>query len=336
MQTDIVVGLSFGDEAKGKVVYSLIRDNVNSNKDKYTHSLRVSGSSNAGHTIYHNDKKYVTHLVPAGVFFGIRSLIGPGCVVNVRKFFEEIEYLRTNGIDTKDLIRISHLAHIVTEAHITEDLRDTKIGTTKQGVGPAYRDKYARVGIQAKNIPELKDYLVDFVDDIHNSARATLICEGAQGFDLDIDHGTYPYVTSSHCTVAGALLNGIPHKSVRTVYGVCKAYCTYVGANDFEPKEEIFAKLREVGNEFGSTTGRPRQCNFLNINKLIRATQVNAPDTIVVSKMDVLKKLNCWKALYNDVLLDLKNEDGFKTYLSNVLEITGCHNVIYSYNPRTI
>jgi adenylosuccinate synthase len=204
MLADIVVDLQYGDSGKGKITHHLCKSG------DYTHVLRYNGGCNAGHTIYHEGKKFVTHHIPAGVFFGIKSIIGSGCVVNPVQFFSEIEELEANGIKTKGLIFIAKNAHVITAAHLEEDSTDKVIGTTKQGNGPAYRDKYARTGLLAKDIPSFEPYLVDLFEEFHNAETPPrILCEGAQGFGLDIDHGDYPYVTSSHCTTAGALLNAI-------------------------------------------------------------------------------------------------------------------------------
>jgi adenylosuccinate synthase len=252
MIADIVVDLQYGDCGKGKITHHLLRQGA------YNICLRYNGGCNAGHTIYHKEKKYVTHHIPAGVFFGVKSIIGAGCVVNLEQFFKEIEMLEENGIPCNNLVKIAANAHIITEAHLSEEAAETEIGTTKRGNGPAYRDKYARNGIRAEMVPALMDYVVDLYDELHNHPQAFILCEGAQGFGLDIDWGDYPYVTSSHCTTAGALLNGIPATAVRKVWGVAKAYETYVGAKKFHGAGKIFDKLQEVGHEFGATTGRPR------------------------------------------------------------------------------
>lgn len=331
MIVDIVVDLSHGDCSKGKVVHNLLKNG------NYTHAIRFSGSQNAGHTIYHNDKKIITHLIPAGVFFNVRSIVGPGCVLHVKSFFEELKYLSDNGIDCYHLVKIAKNAHIITDQHIEEDSKDTKIGTTKRGVGPAYRDKYGRTGIQAKDIPELQEFLVDFYEEIFtNEDQTVAICEGAQGFYLDPNFGDYPYVTSSHCTVAGALINGIPHTAIRNVYGVSKAYDTYVGAKKFEPDgDEVLIKFREVGNEFGATTGRPRQCNYLNINALQKAIKVNAVNNLIISKMDIVKQVGVWRILHdNCIVVDLGSEEKFKQtiidYFPQVPKIQ------FSYSPYEI
>ena len=143
MIADIVVGLSYGDEGKGKVTHHLLKSGG------YTHCLRFNGGCNAGHTIYHKGKKFVTHHIPAGVFFGVKSIIGRGCVVNLEQFHMEIEELEANGIPAGGLVFIDVGAHIITSNHVEEDVSDKAIGTTKRGNGPAYRDKYSRTGARA-------------------------------------------------------------------------------------------------------------------------------------------------------------------------------------------
>ena len=155
MISDIVVDLQYGDCGKGKVTHHLCRTG------EYTHVIRYNGGCNAGHTIFHQGKKFITHHIPAGVFFGIRSIIGPGCVVNVDQFFKEIGELNEGGINTDGLVFIAKNAHIITQEHIEEEAKYSKIGTTKRGNGPAYRDKYARTGVRAEEVAELRPYLID-------------------------------------------------------------------------------------------------------------------------------------------------------------------------------
>ena len=318
LTADIIVDLQYGDCAKGKITHHLLKDG------KYTHVLRYNGGGNAGHTIYHEGKKFVTHYIPAGVFFGIPSIIGPGCVVNVAKFLEEIEDLKDGGLEIKKgLISIAKNTHITTEKHIAEDSKDAAIGTTKSGNGPTYRDKYARTGIRAEDVPELKDHVVDLYEILHEGEPKTFMCEGAQGFGLDIDWGDYPYVTSSHATTAGALLNGIPYSAVRDVWGAAKIYETYVGAKKFQPEDEVFPKIAEVGEEYGATTGRLRQCNWLNLNLLEQAIRMNGVTHIVLSKMDVLREVGQWAILKDGKKIEFKSEDEMKNYLSDALTAFG-------------
>lgn len=289
MLADVVVGLQHGDEAKGKVTHHLCKSG------KYTHVLRFNGGCNAGHTIYHEGRKFITHHIPAGVFYGIKSIIGSGCVVSKKQFFKEIDELEEGGISTKGLIFIAENTHVITDAHLEEDGKDTKIGTTKRGNGPAYRDKYNRDGQLAKDDPDLKEYTVNLYEEFHENKETRVLCEGAQGFELDIDWGDYPFVTSSHCTTAGALLNAIPPSWIRDVWGVGKIYETYVGTKNFEPPSSVFPKLRSLGEEYGATTGRPRQCNWLNVDRLIRAIKVNDVNHMVLNKTDVLSSLGVYK-----------------------------------------
>lgn len=153
MIVDVIVDLQYGDCGKGKVTHYLCKTG------KYTHVVRYNGGCNAGHTIYHYGKKFVTHHIPAGVFFGVKSIIGPGCVVNPEKFFEEIATLEAGGLqNVRDLVKIAKNTHVITQEHIDSDGGDTKIGTTKRGNGPAYAAKYARTGVRADEIPELEPF----------------------------------------------------------------------------------------------------------------------------------------------------------------------------------
>tara|TARA_R100000808_G_scaffold6295_1_gene18862 strand:+ start:799 stop:1815 length:1017 start_codon:yes stop_codon:yes gene_type:complete len=330
LTVDIVVGLQAGDEGKGKITHNLLRER------EYTHCVRYNGGGNAGHTIYHKGKKFVTHAVPAGVFFGVKSIIGPGCVLNINNFFKEIQLLNENGVDTNGLIYISNNVHIIQEQHLTEDSRDKKIGTTKTGNGPAYRDKYARKGQRAQDVEVLKPYLIDFFHEMHyNEKPVVALFEGAQGYQLDVDHGDYPYVTSSHCTSAGALLNGLPPQSVRDVWGVAKIYETYVGSKPFQPNEEVFRKIQKVGNEFGATTGRPRQCNWLNYDMLNKSIRTNGATHVVFNKIDILREIGIWKLRLNDHSKSeilFQNEQEMKDYIGKAFPDT---TLYFSDNPET-
>lgn len=287
---DIIVDLQYGDSGKGKVAHFLCK------KNNYTHVLRYNGGSNAGHTIFHEGKKFVTHQVPVGVFYGVRSIIGTGCAVDPEALIKEIKELEKANIKVKGVLFVAQNAHVVTSKHKKEDGGDKKIGTTKRGIGPMYRDKYARVGIRAEDVRSLKPYIIDLYREFQGTRKRTVILgEGAQGFGLDIDWGDYPYVTSSHCTTAGALLNGFPPQTVRNVWGVAKAYETYVGNKKFEPNEQIFKRLRDVGEEYGATTGRPRQCNWLDMDMLEKAIKINGVTHLVINKIDVLNSIATWK-----------------------------------------
>mgnify|MGYP003649440987 FL=1 len=337
MIADIVIGLSYGDEGKGKVTHHLLKSG------EYTHCLRFNGGCNAGHTIYHNGKKFVTHHIPAGVFFGVKSIIGSGCVVNLEQFYSEIQTLEEAGIETTGLIYIANNAHIITHDHLDEDRKDTAIGTTKSGNGPAYRDKYNRNGIRAGDLQELVDspYLVDLYHEFYEKmSHPVILCEGAQGFGLDIDWGEYPYVTSSHCTTAGALLNGIPPQAVRRVYGIAKAYDTYVGSKDFHGKGRVFDLIQQVGNEFGATTGRPRQCNWLNIKNLNKSIRVNGVTNLIINKVDILREVGKWhlRSYNNDAIsVQLGNETSWKQYIKKYLKGDDRElEVIFSESPERI
>mgnify|MGYP001619631559 CR=1 FL=1 len=331
MKIDIVIGLQYGDEAKGKVTHSLCK------KNHYDRVLRVSSGANCGHTIYHEGKKLITHIIPAGVFYGIRSIISPACVLNVKSFFEEIRYLEENGIkNCQELVRIAKNAHVVTENHIEEDAKESRLGTTKRGIGPCQRDRYNRTGIQAKEIPELRPFLIDFYEEMFTDDELTILSEGAQGHNLDILlSDRYPYVTSGHCGVSGVLINGLPHSAIRSVYGVAKAYSTYVGADtSFHGKGEIFDRLQEVGKEIGATTKRKRQCNYLNVSELRKAIQVNAVTHLIVNKVDVLQELNVWRVIDKGEILDLDSEENFKNYLKQ--KFVQVPEIIFSYSPEEI
>ena len=314
MLADIVVGVQHGDEAKGKITHYLCKNKT------YTHVLRFNGGCNAGHTIYHKGKKFITHHIPAGVFYGIKSIIGPGCVISPSQFFKELNELEQAGLNIENKIFIAGNAHVISDSHLEEENKETKIGTTKRGNGPAYRDKYARTGVQAKNVPELLPYVLDLYEEFHGDKTVKILCEGAQGYGLDIDWGDYPFVTSSHCGVAGALLNGIPHSWVRDVWGVAKVYETYVGSKQFEPFEnaEFFESLRREGEEYGATTGRPRQCNYLNLDELEKATKINDVNKLVLNKVDILRKLDTWRLFSKGQLMTFSSESEMTSYVENV------------------
>ncbi len=316
MIADVIVDLQYGDCGKGKITHYLC------STGKYTHVVRYNGGCNAGHTIYHKGKKFVTHHIPAGVFFGIKSIIGPGCVVNPEQFFKEIKELEDGGLEVRNLVKIATNTHIITRSHLSDDSGDTKIGTTKRGNGPAYSDKYARTGVRAESVPELQEFLVDFLEEMHQEGTIALF-EGAQGFGLDIDWGDYPYVTSSHCTVAGAMLNGVPPKAIRNVWGVAKAYETYVGTKKFQGNDPIFDKICEVGQENGATTGRKRQVNWMNWNLIEKAIKVNGVTHIVFNKMDVLRDVDTWKAILSEKIQNFDSESDFQDFVRQNLSETG-------------
>ena len=315
LYADVIVDLQAGDTGKGKVAHHLSKL-----QNEYTHVVRYNGGGNAGHTIYHNGEKFVTHYIPVGVIYGIKSIIGPGCVVNVEGLFKEIEELEKVGFDVRSNLFIDNRTHVITDEHLNEENGETKIGTTKRGNGPAYRDKYSRKGVRAESVEELKSFLIDIYEEFHeNDDKVKVLFEGAQGFELDIDWGDYPYVTSSHCTVGGAILNGIPPSKIRRVYGVAKAYRTYVGSKDFEPNTPIFSKIREVGNEFGATTGRPRQVNWLDLDSLIKSCKINGVTNIVLNKIDVLEEVGEYHLYENGELISFEDSQKFQIYIEVTL-----------------
>ena len=300
---DVVIGMQYGDEGKGKIANQMAQTG------DYDYVLRFNGGGNAGHTIYLNGEKIVTHLVPCGILHGIPSVIGNGCVINTKKLFDELEYLEGFGFDTT-LLKIAENAHIITREHIEEDSKDTKIGTTRTGNGPCYRDKVARTGIRAKDVPELQPYLVNMHSLIHSSPKKFL-AEGAQGYWLDVDFGDYPYVTSSNTGVGALLNNGFNFKQVRDVVGVIKCYSTYVGAKDYQQvHDDRFEKLREIGQEYGATTGRPRQIDWLNLDEVITACQMNGVTKLIVNKMDVLAQVENGWDWYEDGKLHFVDDEG--------------------------
>lgn len=318
---DVIVDLAYGDSGKGKVTHAL------SKNSGYTHCIRYNGSNNAGHTIYHDGKKIVTHSIPTGVVHGIKSIIGPGCVMNVKQFFDELKELQDAGVKTDGLVYIASNVHIITEEHLQEDRGDVKIGTTKRGNGPAYRDKYNRKGTRAEQVAELKPYLIDLYEELHNSnQQCRILFEGAQGFGLDIDWGDYPYVTSSTCTVGAAVSNGVPANKIRNVWGITKVYETYVGGKKFEPDDPVFKQIRELGMEYGATTGRPRQCNWLNSSLLRKAANINGVNHVVFNKADILRQVGSWKAYDNDgKLVSFQNEEQMRIWIENQLPNVTIH-----------
>jgi adenylosuccinate synthase len=310
---DVVIGMQYGDEGKGKIANQMAASG------EYDYVFRFNGGGNAGHTIYLNNQKIVTHLVPCGILHGIPSVIGNGCVINTQKLFEEIEYLENLGFNTS-LLKIAENAHIITKEHIEEDFKDTKIGTTRTGNGPCYRDKVSRTGLRAKDVPELQPYLVNMHSLIHSSPKKFL-AEGAQGYWLDIDFGDYPYVTSSNTGVGAVLNNGFNYQQIWNVVGVIKCYSTYVGAKGYQKDDERFEQLREIGQEYGATTGRPRQIDWLNLDEVITACQMNGVTKLIINKMDVLRQVDSsWNYYKDNILISYADED---TFVSNIRKEVG-------------
>jgi adenylosuccinate synthase len=325
---DVIVDLQAGDTGKGKVAHSLCKSG------EYTHVIRYNGGGNAGHTIYHNGQKFVTHFIPCGVLYGIKSIIGPGCVVNINKLVDEINILQMAGISVMGNLFIDKRAHIITDIHVNEDSKDTEIGTTKTGNGPCYRDKYYRKGVRAETSTFLQPMVIDIYDELYGENEVSILFEGAQGFELDIDWGDYPYVTSSHCTVGSAILNGVPPQKIRNVYGVAKAYRTYVGAKSFEGESEYFEMIRKEGGEFGATTGRPRQINWIDLNDLQKAININGVNKLIINKIDVLGSVGVFLSIINNEEIQHGDIDDMRKFISNNLKIDG--EIIFSTTPFDI
>lgn len=329
---DVIVDVRAGDCGKGKIAVELAKTG------KYTHCLRFSGSNNAGHTIYHNGQKIVGHAIPMGIIYGVKSIIGPGCVLNVKHFLKEIQDLESVGIKTEGLIYVARNTHIITEEHLIEDQKDSVIGTTKRGNGPAYRDKYDRKGRRAEDVRELQPYLIDLHKEFYGRNKVSILCEGAQGFELDVDWGDYPFVTSSHCNAGSATLNGIPPRKINRIFGAAKIYDTYVGAKKFEPNGRVFQMIREIGSEYGSTTGRPRQCNWLNVTNMIKATQMNGITDLIINKCDILEKVDLFRVILDQVLVQFDSMQEMKDFISDILHrnCPDLKNIYFSSSPETI
>ena len=293
MKATVIVGTQWGDEGKGKVVdyYSGGMDAV----------ARFQGGNNAGHTVIVDGKKYVLHFIPSGAVRGVKCVLGNGMVIEPRKLLKEIEMLRGLGIEP-DLL-IDHKAHIITQEQLDRDARDSKIGTTKKGIGPCYEDKAARTGIRVMDLfdketvdeeyyaagQKLKKYVGDA--SLALSRMNNVLIEGAQGTMLDIDYGTYPFVTSSHTVAGSACIGlGIGPGVIEKVVGITKAYTTRVGNGPF-PTElggEVGKELRQKGNEVGATTGRPRRCGWLDALVVKYAVRINGIGELVLTKLDIL------------------------------------------------
>lgn len=331
---DVIVDLQAGDTGKGKVAHALAKD--------YDMVLRYNGGANAGHTVYHNGQKVVTHQVPIGVLFGIPSVIGLGCVVNIPKLVEELQMLQDLGFKTDNLLMVDKRAHIVTDEHLEEDSLDLKIGTTRQGIGPAYRDKYARKGIRIGNVDTsmYNFWVVDTYELFHNKNNDwRILCEGAQGFQIDIDWGDYPYVTSSHCTVGSAILNGIPPQRIADVIGVMKAYETYSGFKKTfgDENDPVLQKIQEIGGEFGATTGRKRKIRWLDLDGVIKAININGVTELIINKADILEQVGVFKYVYNETLHQVSTLEEFQDAVTSIIiENDGPHSIKWSMTPNGI
>ncbi|NQW43377.1 MAG: adenylosuccinate synthase [Bacteroidetes bacterium] len=359
---DIVLGLQWGDEGKGKIADFLTPN--------YNAVARFQGGPNAGHSLKFNGKTHVLNTIPSGIFHSeCTNIIGNGVVVDPVRIKAEIERVKAAGADVKKNLIFSKKAHIILPTHRLLDAAsehakgDSKIGSTLRGIGPTYRDKIGRNGLRIGDITSLDffskyekiktehlklieflgytdfdiasleleffeacEYLKNFklnnTEYLINQMLPTqkILAEGAQGSMLDIDFGSYPYVTSNN-TISGGACNGLGFAPchVGQVYGIFKAYCTRVGSGPFptELLDEIGENLRQKGNEFGATTGRPRRCGWLDLVALKYAIMLSGVNYLIMMKSDVLSEFDEVKVctgyklngvFTNEVPYDLCNE----------------------------
>lgn len=341
MKVDVLLGLQWGDEGKGKIVDVLTPE--------YEIVARFQGGPNAGHTLEFDGQKYVLRSVPSGIFQGNnKNIIGNGVVLDPALFKAEIEALEKTGHDLKKRLLISKKAHLILPTHCLLDAcyesakGNSKIGTTGKGIGPTYTDKVSRNGlrvgdilhnfdekyeaIKSRHLQILTQYRFDasslpaiekkwfeglaklkefeFIDSEHYINKASregkkILAEGAQGTMLDIDFGSYPYVTSSNTIAAGACTGlGVPPSGIGEVYGIFKAYCTRVGSGPFptELHDETGDLLRDNGHEYGSVTGRPRRCGWIDLVALRYAIMLDGVTQLIMMKSDVLDTFDTIKA----------------------------------------
>jgi len=343
MKVDVLLGLQWGDEGKGKIVDVLTPD--------YKVIARFQGGPNAGHTLKFNNKQHVLHTIPSGIFReNAINIIGNGVVIDPKIFKTEVEEIEALGIDIRKKLQISNRAHLITPTHIALDHAyetakgDNKIGSTKKGIGPTYTDKTARLGLRIGDIKHdfekkyqelkkthleiLKNYTFDFdieayeklwmegieliktfttidseivMNDCINGGKSVL-AEGAQGTLLDVEFGSYPFVTSSNTVTAGACTGlGVAPNKIGKVLGIFKAYCTRVGSGPFPTElfDEDGKNMRDIGREFGSTTGRPRRCGWLDMPALKYAIMIDGVSDLIMMKADVLSDFDTIKVCTN-------------------------------------
>ncbi|MBP5476914.1 MAG: adenylosuccinate synthase [Paludibacteraceae bacterium] len=328
---DVVLGMQWGDEGKGKIVDALT--------PRYDVVARFQGGPNAGHSIYFGDRSFVLHTVPSGIFRqGTQNIIGNGVVIDPLILMDEIRAIEQMGVDVLSSLRIAKRAHLILPTHRLLDAAQesgkgkNKVGTTGKGIGPAYTDKASRIGLRVGDLllPDFEERYhalrdqhlrllgIDHVDDAAwleaamalrrfpiidnevemNSLLASghsVLAEGAQGSLLDVDFGTYPFVTSSSTLCAGACIGlGVAPARIGKVYGIFKAYCTRVGAGPFptELNDATGETLRQIGHEFGATTGRPRRTGWLDLVALRYAVMMNGTTSLIMMKSDVLNGLD--------------------------------------------
>ncbi|MCK3685655.1 adenylosuccinate synthase [Maribellus sp. YY47] len=335
MKVDVLLGLQWGDEGKGKIVDVLT--------PKYDVISRFQGGPNAGHTLEFNNIKHVLHTIPSGIFRENKiNIIGNGVVIDPVVFKKEIEALNKIGVDISKNLYISKKAHMILPTHRILDAASeqqkgaTKIGSTLKGIGPTYKDKIGRDGLRVGDllhnfdekyttridnhkvmltefykfnyeemlnecekdwfagVEVLKSFQIVDTEHMINDAikeGKSVLAEGAQGTLLDIDFGSYPFVTSSNTICAGACTGlGIAPQTIGKVFGIFKAYCTRVGMGPFptELLNETGDKMRVAGHEFGSTTGRPRRCGWLDLVALKYSVMLNGVTELIMMKADVL------------------------------------------------
>ena len=332
MKVDVLLGLQWGDEGKGKVVDVLT--------PHYDVVARFQGGPNAGHTLEFEGKKYVLRSIPSGIFqHGQVNIIGNGVVLDPVLFRDEAESLMQSGVDLKHVLKISRKAHLIMPTHRLLDAAyeklkgDAKIGTTGKGIGPTYTDKVSRNGLRVGDIfcnfdekysiakkrhvnllealgetvdiaeaeakwldaiEYLKQYDIidsEFVVNKYIAEGKKILCEGAQGSMLDVDFGSYPFVTSSNTVCAGACAGlGVAPGKIGEVYGIFKAYCTRVGSGPFptELHDETGARIRDIGHEYGAVTGRERRCGWIDLVALRYTIMLNGVTQLIMMKSDVL------------------------------------------------
>lgn len=344
---DVILGLQFGDEGKGKIVDYFAPG--------YDVVARFQGGPNAGHTLYIEGKKIVLHQIPSGIFHESKiNLIGNGVVLDPVTLQAECASVAAMGVDFKKNLFISKRAHLILPTHRAIDKAseaskgNEKIGSTLKGISPAYMDKTGRNGIRVGDILD-KNFTTQYIklrlkhqkllenfsfaedisaweEDFFNaleflkelqvvngeyfindliSKDKKVLAEGAQGSMLDVDFGTFPFVTSSNTISAGVCTGlGIPPQKIREVYGVTKAYCTRVGSGPFptELNDETGELIRHKGNEFGSTTGRPRRCGWIDLVGLKFACMINGVTQLIMTKADVLDSLDALEVCDNYII----------------------------------
>lgn len=340
MKVDVLLGLQWGDEGKGKVVDVLT--------PRYDAVARFQGGPNAGHTLEFEGKKYVLRSIPSGIFqHGQTNIIGNGVVLDPVLFQEEAQALEESGIALKKILKISKKVHLIMPTHRLLDAANekakggAKIGTTGKGIGPTYTDKVSRNGLRLgdvflnfdekyakarnrhiamlesmgekpdfteleqrwlKAIEYIKGYdIIDSEHLINNMLRQgkSILCEGAQGTLLDVDFGSYPFVTSSNTICSGACSGlGVAPNKIGEVFGIFKAYCTRVGSGPFPTElfDETGKRIRDLGHEYGAVTGRERRCGWIDLVALRYAIMINGVTQLIMMKSDVLDGFDQIKA----------------------------------------